>query len=161
MSARIVGIAVLCLALAACSSPRKSRIALTSGAAVGGFAIGGAVAPADERRELHALYWAGLLGVAAAIAGEFYFSEEDDLERVRLENDKLKAEMELMRNANTVLLKQGQGYFKGAAGEEYFQGGKAKWRLYQIDRWQREGPNRLYHQDRMVELLPEDDGKKQ
>lgn len=156
MSARIVGIPLLCLVLAACSSPRKSRIALTSGATVAGLAIGAGIAPADERRELHALYWAGLLGVGAAVAGEFFFSDESEMERIRLENDKLKAEMELMKNANTVLLKQGQGYFKGAAGEEYFQSGKAKWRLYQIDRWQREGPNRLYHQDRMVELLPED-----
>lgn len=123
-----------------------------------GLAIGAAVAPAEERRELHALYWSGLLGVVAAIAGEFYFSDEREMEQVRLENDKLRAEMELMRNANTVLLKQGQGYFKGSSGEEYFQGGKAKWRLYQIDRWHRDGPNRLYHQDRMVELLP-DEGK--
>lgn len=138
----------------ACSTPRKSRLALASAGFVAGAGVGSVTAPKNERRELHALYWAGLLGLAGFVAGEFYFSDERELETLRLENSKLHAEMELFRNANTVLLKQGKGYFKGTAGEEYFEGGKARWRLYQVDRWHKDGPNRLYHVDRLVELLP-------
>lgn len=130
-------------------------MALMAGGFATGLGIGSATAPKDERTELHAMYWGGLLGLAAALAGEYYFADEDELSRLQLRNDKMQAEMELLKNANTVLLKSGQGYFKGTAGEEYFQGGKAKWRLYQIDRWTKDGPNRLYHLDRMVELQPE------
>lgn len=159
MLARRFVVIAMTLALAACSTPRKSRLAIGAGGFVVGLGVGAAVAPKDERSELHAMYWAGLLGLAGLIASEFYFSEADESARLKLENEKLQADMELMRNANTVLLKQGQGYFKGASGEEYFQSGKAKWRLYQVDKWNKDGPNRLIHTDRMVELLPAGDEK--
>lgn len=140
--------------LSGCSTPQKSRTAVTLGAFAIGAGIGAGTAPADERKELHAMYWGGLIGIGAAILSNYYFSEQNEREKLILENDKLKAEMELIQNANKVLLKEGQGYFKNSSGEEYFQGGKAKWRLYQIDKWTKDGPNKIYHQDRMVELLP-------
>lgn len=142
------------LLLAACSTPQKSRTAVTLGSFVVGAGLGAATAPSDERKELHAMYWGGLLGVGAALISNYYFSEENEREKLVLENEKLKAQMELFQNANTVLLKEGKGYFKGTAGEEYFQGGKARWRLYQIDKWSKDGANRMYHQDRMVEVVP-------
>lgn len=137
-----------------CATPRKSRLVASGTGFALGLGVGAATAPKDENPSLHAMYWAGLLGLGALVASEFYFSEQDEVEKMRLENQKLQAEMEFMRNANTVLLKQGQGYFKGAAGDEYFQGAQAKWRLYQADRWIKEGPNRLFHADRIVEILP-------
>jgi hypothetical protein len=100
------------------------------------------------------MYWGGILGIAGALISNYYFSEENEREKMQLENGKLKAEMDLLQNANTVLLKEGRGYFKNSTGEEYFQSGKAKWRLYQVDKWTKDGPNRLFHQDRMVELIP-------
>lgn len=141
-------------ALTACATPKKNRMALTSAAFVAGAAIGSATAPTDERRELHAMYWGGILGLTAALIGNYLYDEEDALINSRLENEKLRAELDLVQSSNTVLLKEGKGYFKNPAGEEYFQNGKARWRLYQIDRWLKDGPNKLYHQDRAVELLP-------
>lgn len=145
---------LICFGASACSTPMKSRLAVTSVAAVIGAGIGSATAPKDERKELHAMYWAGILGLSSAVAGNFIFSEESEIEKARLETAKLKAELDLIQNSKTVLLKEGKGYFKNPSGEEFFQNGKAKWRLYQIDRWATDGPNRLYHQDRMVELIP-------
>ncbi len=49
---------------------------------------------------------------------------------------------------------RGTRSFKNNSGEDYFQSGKAKWKLYQIDKWTHDGPSKLYHQDKMVELLP-------
>lgn len=153
---KLLGLSLLCCSFLGCATARKSRLLLTGVSfAVGGVA-GASMAPADERRELHALYGAGLAATAAAVAGEFLFNDDDAGEKARLENDKLRAELELMQNANKVLLKEGQGYFKNNAGEQLFQSGRARWRLYQTDRWVKDGPQRLYHQDKMVELAPED-----
>lgn len=146
---------LLCVSLCSCATPSKSRLATTVGSFALGLGVGSASAPKDERNDLHAIYWGGIFGVTAAIAANYYFNEEDSLKVSQLENEKLKAELELIQNANKVLLKEGQGYFKNAAGEEYFQSGKAKWRIYQIDKWSKDGPNRLYHQDRLVELIPQ------
>lgn len=151
---KLISILLALAVLNACSTSQKSRTAVTLAAFSGGAGIGAATAPEDERKELHAMYWGGLLGIGAAIVSNYYFNDQHELEKLVLENDKLKAEMELVQNANKVLLKEGQGYFKNSSGEEYFQGGKARWRLYQIDKWTKDGPNKLYHQDRMVELLP-------
>lgn len=142
------------LLLTSCATPQKSRTAVTLASFVAGAAIGAGTAPKDERTELHAMYWGGILGIAGALISNYYFSEENEREKMSLENGKLKAEMDLLQNANTVLLKEGRGYFKNSTGEEYFQSGKAKWRLYQVDKWTKDGPNRLFHQDRMVELIP-------
>lgn len=160
MVQRVIIFSCAVLWLAGCSTPRKSRLAATAGAFVVGAGIGQSTAPADERAELHAVYWGSLAALATLIASDFYFSEEREMQLMSLENQRLKSEIELFQNANTVLLKEGKGYFKNSSGEEFFQSGRAKWRLYQVDKWQKESPTRLYHQDRMVELLPvEGEGK--
>lgn len=137
---------------AGCSSPRKTRLAWTGGAFVAGALVGAAAAPKNERPELHSLYWAGLAGVGGALIGDLLSSEES--ERLRIENEKLRADLELVNSANRVLLKEGKGYFKNSQGEEVFPSGKARWRLYQVDRWVKDGPDRLIHQDKVVEILP-------
>lgn len=137
-----------------CATQRKSKWALTAGSFVTGAAVGSSAAPENERKELHAMYWGALTALGAALVSDFIFDESKEAEKLKLENEKLKAELELMQNANTVLLKEGTGYFKNTQGEEFFQSGKARWKIYQIDRWVKDGPNRLYHQDRMVELVP-------
>ena len=153
---KLLNLSLLCCSFLGCATARKSRLLLTGASFVAGGVIGASTTPEDERRELHALYGAGLAGVAAAVAGEFLFNDDESGEKARLENEKLRAELELVQNANKVLLKEGQGYFKNNSGEQLFQSGRARWRLYQTDRWVKDGPQRLYHQDKMVELAPED-----
>ncbi len=40
--------------------------------------IGASIAPEDERPELHAMYWGGIVGVMAAVAANYCFSDERD-----------------------------------------------------------------------------------
>lgn len=145
---------------AGCATNRQKVWATTGTAFVAGLAIGAAAAPANERKELHALYWGSLLGLGAALISHEIFSDAGDSEKLKLENEKLSLQLDLFQNANTVLIREGKGYFKSPSGEELSSSGKAKWRLYQIDKWVKGSPNQLFHQDRMVELLPVPDGTK-
>ena len=139
-----------------CASPQKSRLALAGGAAVTGALVGYQAAPKNERPEMHAVYWGSLLGLVAALIGEFFWSDEEAMVRTQLENDRLKAELELINSANKVLLKQGEGHFKsGATPPGTVVPDKGKWRLYQTDRWIKEGPHQLLHIDRTMEVFPE------
>ncbi|WII71384.1 hypothetical protein QJS83_13020 [Bdellovibrio sp. 22V] len=134
----------------ACSTNQKSRLAATAlGVGVGGV-VGAATAPDDERPELHALYWGGILGVVTAVAANYYFSDEKDMEVMRLENEKMKAQLDFFQNGPATLLKESTG----SADKKYFQKGKAKIKLYKIDQWVEEGPNKRYHRDQMIEILP-------
>lgn len=158
----IFGIAVcfVILAQAGCATNRQKRWTATGTAFAAGVGIGAASAPSNERKELHAVYWGALLGLGAALISQEVFSDENETEKLTLENQKLSLQLDLIQNANTVLLKEGKGYFKSPTGEELFSSGKAKWRLYQIDKWTKNGPNQLFHQDKMVELLPLTEGSK-
>ena len=120
-----------------------------TGIAVGAL-VGSATAPKEERRELHAMYWGGIIGVAAAIASNYYYSDEKDLSVMKLENEKLKAQLDIFQNGSSVLLKE----TTGKADTRYFQSGKAKIKLYKIDQWVDDGPNKKYHRDQMIEILP-------
>lgn len=139
--------------LTGCATNRENRLAMTiSGFAVG-TALGGGTAPEDERKEMHAVYWGGILGVATAIASNYLYSDDREVERATLENQKLQAQLDLIQNANKVLVKQGKGKFKNPSGEE-FQSGNATWKLYQTDQWVKDGSNRMFHQDKMIEITP-------
>ncbi|MCE3009304.1 MAG: hypothetical protein LW875_01660 [Proteobacteria bacterium] len=142
--------------LSGCATPKKSRLAATTLAFAGGAVIGAQTAPKDERKELHSMYWAGIAGLTAAVISNYIYSEEDELLKARLEVEKLKAEMDLLQNSKKILIKEGTGYFQNPQGEQFFQKGKAKWRIYEIDQWVKDGPYRLYHQDKLVELYPEE-----
>lgn len=133
-----------------CATNQKSRLATTAVGIGIGAAIGAGTAPNDERPELHALYWGGILGVVSAVAANYYFNDERDLEVMRLENEKLKAELDLFQNRPSTLLKEEIR----SADKKYFHGGKARIKLYEIDQWVPDGPNKRYHRDRMMEILP-------
>lgn len=137
-----------------CSTNQKSRLAMTVSGFTIGAAAGAATAPKDERQDMHAAYWGGLLGVAAAIAGNYIYSDDQIAEKTALENEKLRAQLDLIQNANKVLVKQGKGKFKGAG--EAIQSGNAIWKLYQTDQWVKDSEYRMYHQDKMIEITPAD-----
>ena len=137
-----------------CASNYGNRWLTTGVGFATGLAVGTATAPEGERKELHSVYWGTLLGLGAALVAGEVFSDESEIAKLRQENKNLGLQLELIQNANTVLLKEGKGYFKSPSGEQLFSSGKARWRLYQIDKWVRSGPNQLFHQDKMVELVP-------
>lgn len=148
-------------------SAREKRWTAAGTGVLAGSIMGAAVTPGGERRELHSSYWGAMLGLASYFAADLLISDSEQSAALRLENEKLGLQLQVIQNANTVLLKEGNGYFKtgsgasgpsggSGSGEDLFSGSgkKAKWKLFQIDRWVKEGPSRLYHQDRMVELVP-------
>ena len=140
--------------LTACSTPTKKRNSLIAEAAGLGAVIGAATAPEDERQDVHAAYWAAILGVGAAIAGNYLYNDEIENETLRKENQKLKADLDLFQTGQKVLLDQGNGKFKNPEGNTELNGQKAHWKVYQVDRWSREGAHQLNHQDKMVEITP-------
>lgn len=142
------------LVLSSCQTPLKSRLAATGSAAAAGLVFGAATAPKNERTELHAVYWGGLFGLGAAVISNYVYNDEAQLKTNQLENEKLKAQLSLINQANQVLLKEGKGYFKNSEGQSLFDGGKAKWRLYQVDQWEKDGPNRMFHKDKILEIVP-------
>ncbi|KYG62821.1 hypothetical protein AZI87_16225 [Bdellovibrio bacteriovorus] len=154
MKSSLLLLLVCALLISACSTNQKSRLA-TTGIGIGvGAVIGAATAPDDERPELHAMYWGGILGVVTAVAANYYFNDEKDMEVMRLENEKMKAQLDFFQNGPATLLKD----TKGPADKKYFQSGKARIKLYKIDQWVDEGPNKKYHRDQMIEILPLEKG---
>ena len=137
-----------------CASSLGNRWLATVVGFGSGLLIGSATAPEGERKELHSVYWASLVGLGATLIAGEVLSDEAQIAKLNQENRNLGLQLELIQNAGNVLLREGKGYFKSPTGEELFSSGKAKWRLYQIDKWVRSGPNQLFHQDKMVELLP-------
>lgn len=142
------------LSLSGCATNRENRWAMTGGAVAVGLAVGSAASPGEERKELHAVYWGALLGLGASLLSQEIFSDAKEIERLKAESMKKDLQLDLIQNSQTVLQREGKGYFKSPSGEEFFSGEKAKWRLYQIDKWVKNGPNQLIHQDRMVEIVP-------
>lgn len=140
----------VCFLFSACATNQKSRMATTLAGVGVGAIIGGATAPEDERKELHSLYWGGIIGVASAVVANYYFNDEKDIDVLKLENEKMKAQLDFFQNGPATLLKE----TKGNADRKYFQSGKAKIKLYKIDQWVDEGPNKKYHRDQMIEILP-------
>ncbi len=136
--------------LSACATNQKSRLAATAAGVGVGAVVGASTAPSDERPELHALYWGGIIGVITAVAANYYFNDEKDLEVMKLENEKMKAQLDFFQNGPATLLKD----TTGKADKKYFQSGKARIKLYKIDQWVDEGPNKKYHRDQMLEILP-------
>ena len=99
---------------------------------------------------MHALYWGGIIGVISAIAANYYWDDNKDMAVMKLENDKLKSQLDFFQSGTATLLKE----TTGPADKKYFDNGKARIKLYKIDQWVDEGPNKKYHRDQMIEILP-------
>lgn len=148
-------ILICCTFISACATNQKNRLATTAVGIGAGALLGAATAPKDERPELHAMYWGGIIGAITAVAANYYFNEEKDLEVLRLENEKLKSQLDFFQNGPATLLKD----TTGSADKKYFQKGKARIKLYKIDQWVDEGPNKKYHRDQMIEIMPLEQGE--
>lgn len=140
--------------LSACGTNSKKRDTWIVGSFAAGAAIGAASAPKDERQDMHAVYWGALAGVGAALITNSLYNDEDQIGLLQKDNQKLKAELDLIQTGNKILLDQGKGKFKNPVGETELGSKRAHWKIYQLDRWTKEGPDRVYHQDKMIEITP-------
>jgi hypothetical protein len=142
---------------------REQRLAWAAGAFAAGAAVGHQAAPSGERKELHAVYWGALSSLATLVVTQYALSDEEKLRALRLENEALHAQFELMRQGPMQLIKEGTGRFKSDPREGepkdgsksgFTADGKGRWKLYKIDRWRREGDRQLVHEDQLLEVLP-------
>lgn len=115
-----------------------------------GTVIGAASSPRDERPEMHAVYWGSIAGLAAALAANYYYSDESSVDVLRLENDKLKAQLDLFQNGTTKEL------LTSRVREQDVKSGskKVNIKVYKVDKWIDHDQNTKMHVDQMMEITP-------
>ncbi len=151
---KLVSILLLSLCIVGCSTHQKSRLAATGIGIGAGAIVGSATAPSDERPELHAMYWGGIIGVATAIAANYYFNDGHELETVRIENQKLQNQIDFLQNSSVVLKDDVR-----PADPKYFPGGKARYKLKKVNIWKEESPYKRYHVDQELDIIAIDKNK--
>lgn len=140
------------LVLSGCATGTKEgmRWNIIGAGVIAGAAGGAAFAPKDEKREIHALNWAAIIGLGAAFYALIFHSDKKRLKKLERENYilKNKPDFEILDKFNAKLSKP---LFKGGPTE-------GKWEYIKIDRWIRVDENQLIHQDR--EFLRADEKSK-
>lgn len=126
----------------ACATNSKTRWALMGAAVPVGGAIGYSTAPDDEKPAAHAFLWSAVFVSIAAIAGNYFYSDDKELEALRAEKNKPNFEL--------VSEKEGKFYVPTGKLGEYSKG---KYKVKKIDQWIDEGPNAKVHQDMRLELI--------
>ncbi|AHI05375.1 hypothetical protein BDW_04335 [Bdellovibrio bacteriovorus W] len=138
------------LSLLGCATNSKSRLALTGVGFGTGAIIGAASAPRDERPEMHAVYWGSIVGLAAALAANYYYSDESSLDVLRLENEKLKAQMDIFQSGAVKEL------VTSRVREQEVKSGskKVNIKVYKVDKWIDHDEQTKMHVDQMMEITP-------
>ena len=126
----------------ACATNSKTRWALMGAAVPVGGAFGYSTAPDDEKPAAHAFLWSAVFVSIAAIVGNYFYSDDKELEVLRAEKNKPNFEL--------VSEKEGKFYVPTGRLGEYSKG---KYKVKKIDQWIDEGPNAKVHQDMRLELI--------
>lgn len=138
--------------LTGCATNQKSRWMLMGAALPIGAGVGAATAPSDERPEFHALTWGATLVALSALFGNYYFSNEKELKKLRQENLSLKNKPKFK------LITKGKGVFKSPFSKKGEK--EVQWKVYKIDQWISDGENRKIHQDLMIEKYRKEKNEK-
>lgn len=138
------------ISLLGCSTNSKSRMAFTGIGFGTGAVIGAASAPRDERPEMHAVYWGSIVGLAAALAANYYYSDESSLDVLRLENEKLKAQLDIFQSGTVKEL------ITSRVREQEVKSGSKKMnvKVYKVDKWIDHDEQTKMHVDQMMEITP-------
>lgn len=137
-------IIVMCSHFIGCATNSKTKWAMMGIAAPFGAGIGASTAPKDEKPEFHAFAWGAAFTAVAAIVGGYYFNDDDELARLKKENEAYK------NMPKFELIKEGEGYLKKSLkkGEK-----PVKWKVYKTDQWVPDGEERQFHRDMMIEKV--------
>ena len=118
-----------------------------------GAGIGASTSPDEIKETYHAFYWSAAFVAAAAIIGNYFFSDKKDIDKLKKENEWLRS------NPKLELINEGTGEFKTPFGNK--GKGNARWKLYKTNKWIDAGPNVKYHQDLKIEkVVPQKSGDK-
>lgn len=132
--------------LTGCATNKHKRWAITGTSVAAGLIGGTAAAPSGERTEMHAVYWGAIAGLIAALVTQEIYSDTDEVKFLQSENLRLKSEIKLFQEGPTTLLKDTKNKSNHI-------------KLYKIDQWVDDGPNRKYHRDQMIEIIPHEKSK--
>lgn len=140
----------LTLSILGCSTNSKSRLAFTGVGFGAGAVVGAASSPKDERPEMHAVYWGSIVGLASALAANYYYSDESSMDVLRLENEKLKAQLDIFQNGTVKEL------VTSRVREQEVKSGtqKVNVKVYKVDKWIDQDEQTKMHVDQMMEITP-------
>jgi len=143
MKSLYISILTSVLVLNGCSSMGKSerlRWNITAAGVAAGAAGGAVFAPDNEKKEVHALNWAGIIGLAAAVFAMIFHSDRKDIRKLEEENYTLK------NNPDFEILDE----FNARLKKPLFRGGPTEgdWQYQKINNWLRVDEDTLIHQDR-------------
>ncbi len=115
-----------------------------------GAGVGALSAPDREKKAYHALAWASAFVAASAIFGNYHYSDDKEIEKLR------KQVKDYENSLRPHLLNEGSGYLKHPSLDKTKP---VKWKVYKIDKWVQENEATKYHQDLMLKLEPMAKGK--
>lgn len=126
-----------------------------------GFVVGGVVGfnvnPDDFEKRANSGLVASATGLAAGVIANYVYNDDDQLEKANLENEKLKAEMNLFQNSQRVIMDERSGEYKDPETGKKAPG-RYSLKYYKVDKLQRIDKNKMIHVDREIEISPIDSG---
>ena len=141
--------------LVGCASAKKSTLATMAISGLVGSATGYQSAPTGDNKAAHAALWGAVAAAGAAVVGLYVFDEEKETERLRIENRALVDQLEKGDARKEVEFDRNSKFVPDEFPPEFaslIRPGSFK--VFKIDRWEREGTNRLVYKSKMVELDP-------
>lgn len=134
-----------------CATTSKEKIIqnMIIGAAAG-YTIG---QMKSENKTGYSLLYAGAVSSVVGAGSVWYSDLDEDSERLKKENQKLKIEMERIYQPS--LKFETTGMMNSKVPEKYKSMiNPGEWKIYALDQWIEAGENQLIHQDKMMELIP-------
>ncbi len=139
-------ICIILFATSGCATNSKTRYALMGGAASAGAAVGYATTKEGDSKPAHSALWAASFGLIAAVVGNYFFNDDEELTTLRKEN-------ELLKTPRLELIDEKTGYYTSPSLKN---GKKQKYkvRIYKTNKWIDTDENTKYHQDMKLEKIP-------
>ncbi|OFZ78437.1 MAG: hypothetical protein A2583_13795 [Bdellovibrionales bacterium RIFOXYD1_FULL_53_11] len=118
-------------------------------AGAGAGTLGAILAPKEENRAMHGVFWGASAAAVSGIAGLFIFDEESRRKEAELKSEKLSKELAAYREESAPELVASNRAGLNKPLPERFKhlvtpGG---WSLFKVDRWVTSSESELVHQD--------------
>ena len=118
-------------------------------AGTGAGALGALLAPKEENRAMHGVFWGASAAAVSGIAGLFIFDEEARRKEAELKADKITKELAAYReeSAPELVATNRAGLNKPLPERFKHLVTPGAWSLYKVDRWATTSESELVHQD--------------
>lgn len=131
------------------NSPKQKIVQNMMIGALAGYAVGQLK---SDNKQAHSYIYAGA-GASLAAAGSLYFTDFDESNELKSQNQKLKSELDKIYSP--ALVHESTGMMSSKVPEKYKSMiNPGEWKIYSLDQWIEDSENKLIHQDKMMELIP-------